>query len=201
MRLLILTLIAVILAGGGLFYYRAQSAAKVPTPVTAEVTRGNVISKVDATGTLAPVTTVQVGSQVSGTVKALFVDYNAHVRKGQVIAELDPSLFQTQVDQARATLIKSESDVDRAKVEVDDSSSKSRRAQELSDQKLIARNDLETAQSTAMQGPAETSPTRGRRALPRRRRGQWPSLVCTRLTRATVPSRRAISTRPTPRLD
>jgi len=154
MRLLILTLIAVILAGGGLFYYRAQSAAKVPTPVTAEVTRGNVISKVDATGTLAPVTTVQVGSQVSGTVKALFVDYNAHVRKGQVIAELDPSLFQTQVDQARATLIKSESDVDRAKVEVDDSSSKSRRAQELSDQKLIARNDLETAQSTAMQAQA-----------------------------------------------
>jgi HlyD family secretion protein len=153
-RLLILTLVAVVLAGGGLFYYRAQNAAKVPTPVTAEVTRGNVIAKVDATGTLAPVTTVQVGSQVSGTVKALFVDYNAHVRKGQVIAELDPSLFQTQVDQARATLIKSQSDVDRAKVEVDDSSNKARRAQELSDQKLISRNDLETAQSTAMQAEA-----------------------------------------------
>jgi len=153
-RLLILTLVIAILAGGGLFYYRAQTAAKVPIPVTAEVTRGNVVAKVDATGTLAPVTTVQVGSQVSGTVKALFVDYNAHVRKGQVIAELDPSLFQTQVDQARATLIKSQSDVDRAKVEVNDSSSKARRAQELSDQKLIARNDLETAQSTAMQAEA-----------------------------------------------
>jgi HlyD family secretion protein len=153
-RLLILTLVTVMLAGGGLFYYRIQTAAKVPTPVTAEVSRGNVIAKVDATGTLAPVTTVQVGSQVSGTVKALFVDYNAHVRKGQVIAELDPSLFQTQVDQAKATLIKSQSDVDRAKVEVDDSNSKSRRAQELSDQKLISRNDLETAQSTAMQAEA-----------------------------------------------
>ena len=114
-RLLILTLIALVLAGGGLYYYRTHNAAKVPTPVLAEVTRGNVIAKVDATGTLAPVTTVQVGSQVSGTVKALFVDYNAHVRKGQVIAELDPSLFQTQVDQARATLIKSQSDVDRAR--------------------------------------------------------------------------------------
>jgi len=153
-RLLILTLIAVVLAGGGYYYYRTQSAAKVPTPVTAEVTRGSVIAKVDATGALAPVTTVQVGSQVSGTVKALFVDYNAHVKKGQVIAELDPSLFQTQVDQARATLIKSQSDVDRAKVEVNDSASKSRRAQELSDQKLISRNDLETAQSTAMQAEA-----------------------------------------------
>jgi len=153
-RLLILTLIAVVLAGGGLYYYRAQSAAKVPTPVTAEVTRGNVIAKVDATGALAPVTTVQVGSQVSGTVKALFVDFNAHVKKGQVIAELDPSLFQTQVDQARATLIKSQSDVDRAKVEVDDSNSKFNRAQELWDQKLISRNDLETAQTTAKQAEA-----------------------------------------------
>src|SRR5689334_10569279 len=153
-RLLILMLVVVVLAGGGLYYYRTHNAAKVPTPVTAEVTRGNVIAKVDATGTLAPVTTVQVGSQVSGTVKALFVDYNAHVKKGQVIAELDPSLFQTQVDQARATLIKSQSDVDRAKVEVNDSASKSRRAQELSDQKLISRNDLETAQSTAMQAEA-----------------------------------------------
>jgi HlyD family secretion protein len=153
-RLIVLTLAAVLLGGGGLFYYRSQNAAKVPTPVTAAVTRGNVVAKVDATGTLAPVTTVQVGSQVSGTVKALAVDYNAEVRKGQVIARLDPSLFQTQVDQARATLIKSQSDVDRAKVEVDDSSSKMRRAQELYDQKLISRNDLETAQTTAMQAQA-----------------------------------------------
>ena len=158
-RLLILTLVAMLLAGAGLSYYRTQSAAKMPTPVTAEVTRGNVIAKVDATGTLAPVTTVQVGSQVSGTVKALFVDYNAHVRKGQVIAQLDPSLFQTQVDQARATLIKTQSDVDRAKVEVDDSNSKFRRAQELYDQKLISRNDLETAQSTAMQAEAALKST------------------------------------------
>ena len=152
-RVLILVVFAVALVGAGL-YYRSRETAKVPTPVTAEVTRGDVVAKVDATGTLAPVTTVQVGSQVSGTVKALFVDYNAHVRKGQVIAELDPSLFQTQVDQARATLIKSQADVDRAKVEVGDSSSKLRRAQELYDQKLISRNDLETAQSTAMQAEA-----------------------------------------------
>ena len=153
-RLLIFVVLVVAVLGGGLFYYRSRQAAKVPTPVTAEVTRGDVIAKVDATGTLAPVTTVQVGSQVSGTVKALYVDFNAQVRKNQVIAELDPSLFQTQVDQARATLIKSQSDVDRAKVEVTDSSSKLKRAQELYEQKLISRNDLETAQSTAMQAEA-----------------------------------------------
>src|SRR5262250_2085407 len=153
-RLLILVVLAVAILGGGLFYYQSHRTPKVPTPITAAVSRGDVIAKVDATGTLAPVTTVQVGSQVSGTVKALYADFNARVRKDQVIAELDPSLFQTQVDQARATLIKSQSDVDRAKVELDDSNSKSKRAQELSDQKLISRNDLETAQATAMQADA-----------------------------------------------
>jgi HlyD family secretion protein len=154
-RLLTVLVLAVAIVGGGLFYYQSHRTAKVPTAVTAEVTRGDVIAKVDATGSLAPVTTVQVGSQVSGTVKSLFVDYNAQVRKGQVIAELDPSLFQTQVDQARAMLIKSQSDVDRSKVQVDDTASKLRRAQELYDQKLISRNDLETAQAAAMQAEAD----------------------------------------------
>jgi HlyD family secretion protein len=153
-RLLMLTVLAVVLVGGGLFYYRLHNAKKPVTPVTAAVTRGDVVAKVDATGTLAPVTTVQVGSQVSGTIKALHADYNSEVKKGQVVAELDPSLFQTQVEQARATLIKAESDVDRAKVDVDDSAAKARRAQELFDQKLISRNDLETAQATAMQAEA-----------------------------------------------
>ncbi len=99
-------------------------------------------------------TTVQVGTQVSGTIKALYADFNSEVRKGQVIAELEPSLFQTQVEQARATMTRLQADADRAKVEVQDTESKARRAQELFDQKLISRNDLETAQSSAMQAEA-----------------------------------------------
>jgi len=152
-RLLTFVVLAA-LAGGGIFYYRTSHAEQPATPITAAVTRGDVVAKVDATGTLAPVTTVQVGSQVSGTIKALHADYNSKVKKGQVVAELDPSLFQTQVDQARSTLIKAQADADRAKVELDDATSKARRAQELYDQKLIARNDLETAQATAAQADA-----------------------------------------------
>jgi len=152
-RLLTLSVLAVLVVGG-IFYYRTSHAEQPPTPLTAAVTRGDVIAKVNATGTLAPVTTVQVGSQVSGTIKALHADYNSRVKKGQVIAELDPSLFQTQVEQARSTLIKVEADADRAKVELDDATSKGRRAQELYDQKLISRNDLETAQATAAQAEA-----------------------------------------------
>ncbi len=152
-RLLTLFVLAV-LAGGGTFYYRTSHAEQPPAPLTAAVTRGDVVAKVDATGTLAPVTTVQVGSQVSGTIKALHADYNSRVKKGQVIAELDPSLFQTQVEQARSTLIKVEADADRAKVELNDATNKGSRAQELYDQKLISRNDLESAQATAAQAEA-----------------------------------------------
>ena len=152
-RLLTFAVLAVVLVGG-IFFYRSRQADKDPVPVTAAVTRGDVIAKVDATGTLAPVTTVQVGSQVSGIIKALHADYNSEVKKGEVIAELDPSLFQTQVEQARATLVKAESDVDRARVELNDATAKAKRAQELYDQKLISRNDLETAQTTASQADA-----------------------------------------------
>ena len=153
-RLPTFIVLAVALVGGGVWIYRARTADKDPTPITAAVSRGDVVAKVDATGTLAAVTTVQVGSQVSGTIKALHADFNSEVKKGQVIAELDPSLFETQVEQARATLLKGQSDVDRAKVELDDATSKAKRAQELSDQKLISRNDLETAQTTAKQAEA-----------------------------------------------
>jgi HlyD family secretion protein len=153
-RLLLFVVVAVVLVGGGFWAYKSRHADKGPAAVTAAVTRGDVIAKVDATGTLAAVTTVQVGSQVSGTIKALYADYNSLVKKGQVVAELDPSLFQTQVEQARATLIRSESDVERAKVELSDMTSKAKRAQELSDQKLISRNDLETALAAAAQSDA-----------------------------------------------
>ena len=68
----------------------------------APVERGNIEETVTATGTVNPVTTVLVGTQVSGTIKALYADYNSRVRKGQVVAQLEPSLFETQVEQARA---------------------------------------------------------------------------------------------------
>jgi HlyD family secretion protein len=151
--IVILALIAAIGIGGAAFS-RARSTTKNPSPITAAVTRGDVIEKVSATGTLQPVTTVQVGTQVSGTIKALHADFNTEVRKGQIIAELEPSLFGTQVEQARATMTRLQADADRAAVEVQDTQSKARRAQELFDQKLISRNDLETAQAAAMQAEA-----------------------------------------------
>ncbi|MFN7947571.1 MAG: efflux RND transporter periplasmic adaptor subunit [Blastocatellia bacterium] len=72
--------------------------------MTARIERGDIRNNVFATGTLQAVTTVQVGSQVSGTISSLSADFNTHVRKGQVVAQLDPSIFQAQVASARANL-------------------------------------------------------------------------------------------------
>jgi HlyD family secretion protein len=71
---------------------------------TTPVGRGDIRDVVEATGTINAVTTVQVGSQVSGTIAKLSADFNSHVKKGQVIAQIDPSLFQGAVLQARADL-------------------------------------------------------------------------------------------------
>ena len=135
-------------------YYRTGSGTTTPQFTTAAVSRGDVVDAVEATGALEAVTTVQVGTQVSGTIKSLFADYNSQVKKGQIVAELEPSLFQTQIDQARATLQRVDADYDRAKVTLDDAQVKLRRAHELWDKQLIPRTDLETAEATANQAAA-----------------------------------------------
>jgi HlyD family secretion protein len=135
-------------------YYRNGADEGQPRFLTAAVSRGDVVATVEATGTLEAVTTVQVGTQVSGTVKTLYADYNSRVRQGQVVAELEPSLFQTQVDQARATVERLQADVERARVALQDAQVKLRRANELWDRQLIARTDLETAETTASQADA-----------------------------------------------
>src|ERR1700751_4922489 len=75
---------------------------KEPKYLTDKVQQGDIHNVVEATGTINAVTTVQVGSQVSGTISKLNADFNSHVKKGQVIAELDPSLFQGALFQAQA---------------------------------------------------------------------------------------------------
>ena len=83
-------------------FYRA-AAAEAPVITTEAVTRGSVVNTVAATGTLEAVTTVQVGSQVSGSIEALYADFNSMVKKGQVLARLDQSTYATAVDQAQAS--------------------------------------------------------------------------------------------------
>ena len=122
----------------------ANNAAEIRV-LTAPVTRGRVVNEVSAIGTLQTVTTVQVGSQVSGRIAWLGADYNSVVRKGQTIARLDPALLQAQVEQSGAGLVRAQSELERARVQLTDAESKHQRATQLSDKGLIPRSDFDAA--------------------------------------------------------
>jgi HlyD family secretion protein len=130
---------------GVITYAWVERGDTAPTLDTRPVTRGDIVESVDATGTLQAVTTVQVGTQVSGIIRELNADFNSRVRRGDVIARLEPSLFQAQVDQERATVARLEADAQRANVSLEDAQTKLKRARDLSAQQLIPAQDLDTA--------------------------------------------------------
>ncbi|MFL6284173.1 MAG: efflux RND transporter periplasmic adaptor subunit [Pyrinomonadaceae bacterium] len=107
--------VALVALAGFWFWGDRANAAEY---MTARVERGNLRNTVTATGTLQAVTTVQVGSQASGTISALYADFNSTVRKGQVIAQLDPSVTQAQVQQSQANLQQAEAQLQSARAAV-----------------------------------------------------------------------------------
>jgi HlyD family secretion protein len=144
----ILAILSALIAAAAL-YFRADADAAAPKVVTAKVTRGPVVATVEATGTLQPVDTVEVGTQVTGTIRTLGADFNARVAKGQIIATLDPALFQSQVSQAQATVGRLRAELERSRVQARDAEQKLSRARSLSDAQLLPASDLETAATTA----------------------------------------------------
>jgi HlyD family secretion protein len=111
MKRIAATLLAIALAAGGWAWYAARSDGDEVKYRLAKVERGPIAAVVVASGTLNAVTTVQVGSQISGQVKEIFADFNTPVKKGQVIARIDPATFELRVGQTRADLDAAESAV------------------------------------------------------------------------------------------
>jgi HlyD family secretion protein len=107
-RLIWLLLLAAIVTAVVLVVLKRRGAVEESAYRTAPVDRGDITMTVTATGSLSAVTTVQVGSQVSGIIRALYADFNTAVRQGQVLAELDPTPFQAQVEQRRADVVQAE---------------------------------------------------------------------------------------------
>ena len=139
-------------AGIGAHAYRLARADAAPIVQTAEISRGDIIDAVATTGTVQAVTTVQVGSQASGNISRLGADFNSIVHKGQMLATLDPSLFEAEVEQARANLNQTRANLTRARsdlvqmnVQLVDAQQKYTRASELAVKRLIPQSDLDAA--------------------------------------------------------
>ncbi len=112
-----------------------------------KIIRGDIVASVTATGTVNAVTTVLVGTQVSGTIKNINVDFNSPVKKGQVIALIDQATFEAQVAQARANLLSAKANLEKSEATLVDAKRTMDRNKELLSKNLIARSDLDTAET------------------------------------------------------
>jgi HlyD family secretion protein len=157
-------IVALVLAvGGGVAWYFLHASKPKATAryETAKVERGRVIGKVTATGTLSALVTVQVGSQVSGRIQKLHVDFNSPVKKGQVIATIDPDLFKAAVEQARANLVAADGNLVKARAQADDAKRQYERSKQLFERKLIAQADRDTSESNHFAAQAQVAANRG----------------------------------------
>lgn len=127
---------------------------------TAIVEKGTVMEKVEATGTIKPVQTVEIGAQVSGMIKEVYVDYNSRVKKGQLLAQIDTSLFQAQVDQAQATLAVKQANYKKYRNQTAYKKATYVRYQKLYNQGYVSKDSLESAKTDYNVNLAETASTR-----------------------------------------
>ncbi len=138
----ILAAVAVlVVVAGGVWLVRSRRGSAEPKYRVVKLEKGDVTATVTATGTLSAVTTVSVGSQVSGIIARLHADFNSIVKKGQLLAELDPTPFQQAVEQSRANL-------DKVKVQLRNDEIALTRAKRLFADQLSAQSDLDAAQTT-----------------------------------------------------
>jgi HlyD family secretion protein len=157
-----IVIIILILAGGFLFYWLTSRNGSNQKFRLVKVERGEVDLVVTATGTINPVVNVLVGSQVSGTIKALYADFNSQVKEGGVIAQIDPAIFQAQVDQAKANVLTNQANLLNAKANLENSKANLVKAEiavvdakrtldrnlPLVEKKIIAQATMDTAQTS-----------------------------------------------------
>jgi len=142
--ILIIGVLAVGLAIGGYVFFNGER--KVPVRYrSAAVERGPVISLVTATGTINPVVSVQVGTQVSGMIKSLHADFNSVVKAGDIVAVIDPEPFRARREQAASNLEMSKANVARAKVDLAQRKRELDRAKSLVAQQFVSQNDVDVA--------------------------------------------------------
>ncbi|MGZ4829374.1 MAG: efflux RND transporter periplasmic adaptor subunit [Candidatus Angelobacter sp.] len=155
------TIIGVLLAAIGLLTAFSYESKKTPQYFTETVQKGDIQNVVQATGTINAVTTVQVGSQVSGTIQTLSADFNSHVKKNQVIAQIDPSLFQGALLQAKADLADAQANLIAAKANLDKAQAAAAQAKldlnrytTLAQEGVVPTQQMDTARATSQSADA-----------------------------------------------
>lgn len=143
-KLTVIALALILLLGSG-YYFSRESEAPPPNYDIGQVTQGSLVASVSATGSLSPLTMVQVGSQVSGTIYKLHADFNDKVRQGTVIAEIEPSLFKAQKAQAEANLSSAHAALDKARVAILDAKRQLDRISTLKEKNLVSESELDAA--------------------------------------------------------
>lgn len=156
MKKIIAVIVVVIVVAAAGFFWRNSRGNDVKFR-TEKVVRGDITSTVTASGTVNAVTTVLVGTQVSGTVKEIFVDFNSAVKKNQVIAQIDPATFEAQVEQARAGLLLARANLEKSEASLADSQRSMNRLKELFLKDLISRSDLDTAETNFLTANAQAT--------------------------------------------
>ncbi len=151
-KVLIGVALAAVIAGTAYLYLSRNNGAT--TYRTAKVERGDILDTITATGNINAVTTVSVGSQISGTIRDLYVDYNSRVRKGQVIARIDPRILEASVLQNEGNVEYVKMAVEKAKITVTDTERTYRRNLELLRDGFVAQSDVDAAQTSYEQALA-----------------------------------------------
>lgn len=178
-KLVLASGLAVVLGAAGVAYWQFGGVQAQPAFRLAKVERGNLVAAVSATGTLNPVVSVQVGSQVSGQIKEIYVDYNSVVKKGDVIARIDPESFALRVNQAmadleagrataltqRANVAALQAEVSRAEVALGEAERALKRNEMLVEKGFVSRVALETSQSAVATAREQVKTAQAQRAV------------------------------------
>ena len=158
---------AVVLLGAVVAWRMSGRDAPAAQFQTAAVDRGDIVSRVSASGTLSATVTVDVGSQVSGRIQSLFADFNSVVKKGDRIAKIDPSLFEAAVAQSQANVMAAEGNLTKLQVQAEDAERQARRSTQLFADRLISENDRDNAVANARAAAASVQQAQGQLAQAR----------------------------------
>ena len=151
-------LIAVIFVSGFAFYFnKHRDSGYITVPAKVDT----IVEAVEASGTVNPVNTVDIGSQVSGMIKDIYVDYNSKVTKGQLLAQIDPSLFQAQVDKARGDLEAARSNKAKIQAMLVYDKKNYERYKRLYEKNYVAKSDLDLAEATYKSDLAQIAAAQG----------------------------------------